>query len=196
MYSRQTKNQMTFCLPVNRLTILSGLLAFNLCAASAGATRPIPMAQGLHQWPIMGGKLMLVVGTYQDTTSYRRSYSFYFKRARDEAWNQVPVIRKKGEAAFPWHSASGGEVTITDGIVVSRSGALYFVVADKRIGRDSAYDDKGDITATWNKLGEASDDDTHGPAYRLQPVFTRSYRNSSLTVEAMLAREATLKPAK
>jgi len=183
--------------PLHHIRILSsGLLAFTLCASAASAAGPSPMAQGLHQWPALEGKLMLVVGTYQDVTSYRRSYSFYFKPAREEAWNQVPVIRKKGEAAFPWESASGGEVTIADGIVVPRAGAVYFVVADKRIGRDSSYDDKGDITATWNKLSEASDDETDGPAYRLQPVFARRYRNSALTVEAVLAREAKLKPAK
>jgi len=181
---------------MNRIIILSGLFACTLYAGSAGAADPTPMPQGLHHWPVMGGKLMLVVGTYQDTVSYRRSYSFYFKEARDEAWNQVPVIRKKGEASFPWESASGGEVTIADGIVVPRADAVYFVVADKRIGRGSSYHDKGDITATWNKLSQASDDETDGPAYRLQPVFARSYRNSALTVEDVLAREAKLKPAK
>lgn len=162
--------------------MLASLLAFTLFVGSAGAADVTPMRQGLHQWPLKEGKLMLVVGTYQDTTSFRRSYSFYFKHARDEAWYQVPVIRKNGESAFPWESASSGEVTLADGILVPHSDSIYFVVGDKRVGRDGNYYDKGDITATWNKLSLAGDEEADGPAYRLHPVFTRKYPNSGLSV--------------
>jgi len=62
---------------------------------------------------------MLVVGTYQYTLSYRRSYSFFFNDARDEARNQVLAVRKKGETAFPPESADGSEVTIGFWTIVS-----------------------------------------------------------------------------
>jgi hypothetical protein len=99
-----------------------------------------------------------------------------------------------GRTRFPWQSGVGADVTLADGIVVSRSGGLYFVVADKRVGE--SYHDKGDITVTWNKLAVDGDDDPDASPYRLAPVFTRPYPKSALTVEAVLAREAKLNPAR
>ena len=179
---------------MHMLKIIAGLLAVLLLSASPQAAEMPPMKDGLHQWPALGGKLMLVVGTYQDTVRFHRSYSFYFKEGKDEAWNQVAVIRKSGERAFPWQSGVGADVTLADGIVVSRPGGLYFVVGDKRV--DQSYHDKGDITVTWNKLAVDGDDDPDASPYRLAPVFTRTYPKSGLTVEAVLAREAKLNPAR
>jgi len=170
------------------------LLASLLLPIGAHAAEAEPMKQGLHQWPALKGKLMLVVGTYQDAMHYRRSYSFYFKAANDDTWNQVAVIRKSGERAFPWESATGAEVTLADGIVVPRPEGIYFVVGDKRVGK--TYYDKGDITVTWNKLMIDGDDESGDSPYRLVPVFTRTYPRSALTVEAILGREAALKPAR
>jgi hypothetical protein len=86
----------------------------------ASAANPYPLAQGLHQWPAAGGKLMLVVGTYQDSTTYRRTYSFYFKEGKDDAWNQVPVPMRTGYPRTTWDSAVSGDATLADGIVVER----------------------------------------------------------------------------
>jgi hypothetical protein len=163
-------------------------------AGAAAAAEALPMKQGLHQWPALGGKLYLVVGTYQDIVHFRRSYSFYFKAQGADTWHQVGVVRKRGLGEFPWESAVAGENTLADGIVVARREGVYFVVGEKRV--KNGYADKGDITATWNKLGEAGDSEPDGPQYRMAPVFTRLYPNTSFTVETVLERETTLRPAK
>ena len=162
-----------------------------LAAIPAGA---IPMKQGLHQWPALKGKLMLVVGTFQDSTSFHRSYTFYFKDGKDEAWNQVPVRNKAGRAQFEWDSATGAEVTLADGVVLQRPEGMYFIVADKHA--EQTYQDKGDIIVTWYKLIESGDDHPDDPAYQFKPEFTRSYPKSGLTVEAILAKELALQPRK
>ncbi len=176
------------------------LSAIALCAIAfssvpvlaAGPAETVPMKQGLHQWPALKGKLMLVVGTYQDTTNFHRSYTFYFKDGKDEAWNQVPVRNKAGRAQFEWDSATGAEVTLADGVVASRPNGVYFVVADKHA--EQAYQDKGDITVTWYKLSESDDDHPDDPAYQFKPEFTRAYPKSGMTVEAILAKELILQP--
>lgn len=160
----------------------------------AHAADVTPMHQGLHQWPALGGKLMLVVGTYQDTTAYRRSYTFYFKQAKSETWYQTPVFDKKGLPEFEWDSTSGGETTLADGVVVARPDGVYFITADKRA--DRGYAERGDITVTWNKLVTDDKDYPDGPAYLFKPNFTRSYPKSALTVEAVLAREIKAEPRK
>jgi len=134
------------------------------------------------------------IGTYQDTVTYRRSYTFYFKEAKDETWYQTPVFDKKGLPEFEWNSASTGETTLADGVVTTRSDGVYFITADKKAAPN--YSEKGDITVTWNKL--LTDDPAYpdGPAYLFKPSFTRSYPRSALSVEAVLAREIKLEPKK
>ncbi|NGZ87440.1 hypothetical protein [Duganella aceris] len=175
----------------------AALCSMTLYGGSAFAVAPaeaIPMKQGLHQWPALKGKLILVVGTYQDTTSFRRSYNFYFKDGKDEAWNQVPVRNKAGRMQFEWDSASGAEVTLADGIISPRADAVYFIVADKRA--DQSYQEKGDITVTWYKLIESGDDMPDDPAYQFKPAFARTYPKSAATVEAILSKELSLQPHK
>jgi hypothetical protein len=168
-----------------------------LCGSAAFAAVPaetIPMKQGLHQWPALKGKLILIVGSYQDTTSFRRSYNFYFKDGKDEAWNQVPVRNKTDRMQFEWDSASGAEVTLADGVISQRADAIYFIVADKRA--DQGYQEKGDITVTWYKLIESGDDKPDDPAYQFKPEFVRTYPRSAATVEAILNKESSLQPHK
>ena len=180
-------------MPFVRLCIR--ILFLSLLSTPLWAAEKFPLKQGLHEWPALGGKLFLVVGTYQDTVSYRRTYNFFFKEAKAEEWNQVPVLGSKGNQQFTWQSAVGGEVTIADGTIVARQdGAVYFVVADKRIGH--SYYDKGTITTTWYKLTESGDDQPDAPAYQLKPVFSRDYPNSKRTVEDILAQEVVLQPRK
>ncbi|MYM70436.1 hypothetical protein GTP45_27040 [Pseudoduganella sp. FT55W] len=171
--------------------ILLPIIAASSVAQAADVT---PMHQGLHQWPALGGKLMLVVGTYQDTVAYRRSYTFYFKEAKDETWYQAPVFNKKGLPETEWNSASGGETTLADGVVAARPDGVYFITADKKA--DRGYAERGDITVTWNKLVTDDKDYPDGPTYLFKPSFTRSYPKSSLTVEAVLARELKAEPKK
>lgn len=176
------------------------LLASALClmtfysgvAAPAAPAVAIPMKQGLHQWQALNGQLMLVVGTYQDSTSFRRSYTFYFKDGKQETWNQVPFRHKSGRLQFEWDSASGAEVTLADGIVVSRGAAVYFIAADKRA--DQGYQEKGDISVTWYRLMASGDDMPDDPAYQFKPEFTRTYPKSAMTVESILGKELALQP--
>ncbi|AVR97104.1 hypothetical protein [Pseudoduganella armeniaca] len=68
--------------------ILAGSLAL---AAQASATVS-SQQQGLHQWPALKGKLILINGTYQDTTTYKRSLTFYFESKPGGEWLHVPVV--------------------------------------------------------------------------------------------------------
>lgn len=180
-----------------KIEIAASLTALALYSSAISATVPqesVPMKQGLHQWPALKGKLILVTGTYQDTTTFRRSYNFYYKDSKDEAWNQVPLRNKAGRIQLEWDSAIGGEVTLADGVVSPRNDAVYFIVADKRA--DQGYAEKGDITVTWYKLAEAGDELPDGPAYYFKPEFTRSYPKSAATVESILNKEISLQPRK
>jgi hypothetical protein len=168
--------------------ILLGLPGTPLIAAERE-----PLAQGLHRWPALGGKLLLVVGTYQDTVHYRRTYNFFFKLPTDDAWNQVSVLRKQRPDST-WESATGGDLTLADGTVLNRKDGIYFVVAEKQL--HGSYYDKGTMFATWYKLTESGDEQPDGPAYQFKPVFTRKYPNTAQTVEEILAKEATLDPGK
>lgn len=172
------------------------LCAAALLAGHAGAAETYPMKQGLHQWPAAGGKLMLVVGTYQDTTAFRRTYSFYFKTAKDDAWNQVTLADKDGRPQATWNSADHGEFTLADGIVVAHPDGVYFVVADKPMAGNANYDDKRDASATWYKLTLADDEHPDDAPYQFKPAFKRAYPKTAQTVDAILAREATLQPHK
>jgi hypothetical protein len=174
--------------------ILSGLflaLALQLGAHGAAWSKDVfPMHQGLHEWPVASGKIMAVVGTYQDSTTFRRSYNFYFKAKDQDQWNQVPVVRTSDDVDFSPESAGAGDNTIADGIVVAQGANVYFVFADKRPG-------KGATAVTWYKFVESDNAHPDDPGYYFKPVFTRSYaKNSKQTIDEVLAKESTLKPAK
>lgn len=173
-------------------------LAFSLAllAGSAQGAGIYPLTQGLHQWVTSGGKLILVVGTYQDSTAFHRSYSFYFKTANDDAWNQVAVPAKDGASQFTWNSASHGEFTLADGIVVQRADGVYFVVADKPMVKGANYADKRDASTTWYKLTLADDDHPDDVPYQFKPAFKHSYAQTTQTIDAILSREAALQPHK
>lgn len=149
-----------------------------------------PMRQGLHEWPVPSGKMMAVVGTYQDTTTFRRSYAFYFKAKDQEEWNQVPLARTSNDMDFSPESAGSGDDTIADGVIMTQAPNLYFVYADKRAG-------KGAIAVTWFKFTQSDSAHPDDPGYYFKPVFTRNYaKNSKQTIGEVLVKEATLKPAK
>ena len=170
--------------------------ALGLLAGPAHGADTYPLTQGLHQWAASGGKLMLVVGTYQDSTTFHRSYSFYFKTADDDAWNLVSISMKDAAPRFTWDSASHGEFTLADGIVVQRSDGVYFVVADKPMAKGANYPDKRDVVVTWYELTLADDDHPDDAPYQFKPAFRRSYPQSAQTIDVILAREATLQPHK
>jgi len=168
-------------------------LAFALYLGAHGAAwskEVFPMQQGLHEWPVPGGKVMVVVGTYQDTVTFRRSYNFYFKAKDQEAWNQVPLVRTADDIDFSPESAGAGDSTIADGIVVSQGSNVYFVYADKRPA-------KGATAVTWFKFIQSDNAHPDDPVYYFKPVFTRNYpKNSKQAIDDVLVKESTLKPVK
>lgn len=173
---------------------ISGLclaLALQLGVLGAAGSKDMsPMHQGLHEWPVAGGKVMAVVGSYQDTLTYRRSYSFYFKAKDQEEWNQVPLVRTSDDVDFAPVSAGAGDDTVADGIVVAQGTNVYFVFADKRAA-------KGGTAVTWFKFVESDDAHPDDPGYYWKPVFTRTYpKSSKQTIEDVLNKESTLKPGK
>lgn len=171
--------------------------AFALLASPSHAADVYPLAQGLHQWPASGGKLFLVVGTYQDITAYRRSYTFYFKTPGDDAWNQVVAPSDvAGGQSFTWNSSTHGEFTFADGIVVQRPDGVYFVVVRKSLDGAASYADKQTASATWYKLTLSDDDHPDDAPYQFKAVFKRPYPRSAQSVDALLAREAALQPRK
>jgi hypothetical protein len=180
----------------NTFLTLCLLFALQLGIGAAALAKDVfPMQQGLHEWPAAGGKLILVVGTYQDTLSFRRSYGFYFKVKDQEEWNQVPLLRNGEGSDFAPVSASAGDVTMADGIVTSQGGNVYFIYADKRPAK--GINDKGDTIVTWFKFVESDNDHPDDPGYYLKPVFMRTYAKSGkLKIEDILTKESTLKPAK
>jgi hypothetical protein len=162
---------------------------------SAFAKDVFPMTQGLHEWQISSGKVILVVSTYQDSTTYKRNYNFYFQAKNSSDWNQVPIVRAQNDLQFTWSSVGGGDVTLADGIVSAQANGVYFVLADKRVG--NGLHEKGESVVTWFKFSESDNDHPDDPPYFLKPVFTRNYsKTPNLSVENILNKEFALKPVK
>lgn len=177
-----------------------------VCTGMASASSPVhkpswPMRQGLHEFSVAGGKVMLVVGSYQDTTSFWRSYQLYFVGSGQAEWHQVPRMAKPDDVQFSLTSSGGGDHTLDDWVALKRGAKFYMVRAVKRTGTtalakgDVKGEIKGEVKVTWYQLVEASNDVPDAPAYYLKPVFTRHYGGAmKLDVDAVLAKELTLQP--
>jgi hypothetical protein len=166
------------------------LLILAASMIDVGSAHALP--QGIHKWDTPGGKLILVLGTYQDELHYRRNYSFYFQPVGSaDDWRQVPVMEKKGLPSIGWNSASLGEISLADGAVAQRAGAIYFVTASKRAGKGSYYD-PGDVTVVWYQLYDAGDNDHDGAAQQFVPVSTRVIRGVPNGVDEVLEKEVQL----
>jgi hypothetical protein len=61
-------------------------------AAPAVGVSVSSQQQGMHQWQLPKGKLILINGSYQDVTTYKRSLTFYFEDKPGAAWLHVPLI--------------------------------------------------------------------------------------------------------
>jgi hypothetical protein len=145
--------------------------------------------QGLQQWSVLNGKLMLVAGTYQDTTSYKRSLTFFFEEKAGGAWLHVPVIESEADHTLTWFSVSAGETTVADAIVTTQGDGIYLIIAEKK-------GDKSSITATWYKFSAAGADFPDGPAYLFKSIASNAYPKTRLTVEDVLKKETGLKAKK
>lgn len=178
------------------LTLISWILIIGtLTIQDISAKELFPMQQGLHEWNLSNGKMMLIVGTYQDSTTFKRSYSFYFRAKNDDAWNQVPLIKKSDDVAFTWTSTNGADVTLADGIVSFQGSNLYFIQAEKRA--NAGWHEKGDTTVTWFKFSDSDNEHPDDPPYAFKPIFSRNYTKlTNLKIDDILVKESTLKPTK
>ena len=171
--------------------VLAGCLtlaSFNGACAAAAAPAIIvgSQQQGMHQWKALDGKLILINGTYQDSTTYKRSVSFYFESKAGVEWLHVPVVDSPTEQALTWFSISHGEQTVADAAVVARADGVQLVIAETRPGA------RAPISVRWYQLAEAGDDNPDGPAYAFKKMSATSYpANAKLTVEQVLKKEVS-----
>lgn len=163
-----------------------------LAATSAGGAGSVSSEQqGMHQWQVMGGKLILINGTYQDILAYKRSLTFYFESKPGEEWLHAPIIDGDKRNALTWFSISQGEQTVADAAVVAGANGVEVVIAETK-PRVVAP-----ISVTWYRFTEAGDADTDGPAYFFKKTSATTYpANAKLTVEQVLKKEVAAKMKK
>jgi hypothetical protein len=175
--------------PLFNTVVLAACMA--LFAPGAGASVS-SLQQGMHQWPALKGRLILINGTYQDILKYKRSLTFYFESKPGEDWLHVPVITSDTDQDLTWFSISQGEQTVADAVVVAVAGGVELVVAETRPGHSTAA-----VTVRWYRLTESDDDHPDGPAYFFRKISSTSYPASAkLTVEQVLKKEVAAKSKK
>ncbi len=139
--------------------------------------------QGVHSWKTTSGKLFMVAGTYQDTTAYRRSVSFYFQENDQGDWMQVPIVESKVDLTTEWTTASRGETTLRDAALVPLGKDVHLIIADRRA-------DGPTIVVKRYRLSAAGNDYPDGPAMLFVPVATATYQVAKVkSIEAVLDRE-------
>ena len=169
---------------------LLGALAFSGAGSAHAAADAVVRTtqQGLHSWKIETGKLYMVAGSYQDTVAYRRSMSFYFQSNGQSEWHQVPIVESQVDLTTAWTSASRGETTLRDAIVVPRGKNVYLVIANRMA-------DKPAITVARYKFVLDSDDFPDGPSALFVPLSSASYPLKNVkSIEAVLDKEAAALP--
>jgi hypothetical protein len=85
----------------------------------------------MHQWSVTGGRLILIAGTDADTTSYKRSFTFYFQESADASWNHVPIVESSIDFTKTWFSVSRGESTLADAVVIAKEGSVRLITASR-----------------------------------------------------------------
>lgn len=144
--------------------------------------------QGLHQWPALKGKLVMVAGTVSDVLRYKRSMTFYFEAKPGEDWIHVPIVKSQDDQQETWFNVSHGETTMIDGFVAARGNEVYLIDA-------AVSESPAGIKATWYKLTANDPAYPDGPFYLLKPVGQKFYPDGKdLTVEWVLKKEAAVKP--
>ena len=105
-------------------SIFNTVVLTSCLALAGGAIAATPTAntsvsseqQGMHQWQVLGGKLILITGTYQDILAYKRSLTFYFESKPGEEWMHAPVLDGDNRNALTWFSISQGEQTVAKAV--------------------------------------------------------------------------------
>lgn len=165
-------------------------LAASAMTSLEAQAAPVPSTrQGLQQWRALNGKLILVAGTYQDTTTYKRSLTFFFEEKLGAEWLHVPVIESEADHTLTWFSISAGDTTVADAVVTTQGDSTYLIIAQRKA-------DKSGISAVWYKFVATGDDFPDGPAYVFKPISNNAYPKTKLSVEDVLKKEAALKAKK
>jgi hypothetical protein len=107
------------------------LLAASHAPRAAAATIATTQ-QGMQQWRALNGKLVVIAASYRDTTSYKRSLTFYFEEKAGGEWLHVPVIESEADHTMTWFSVSNGESAVADAVVSTQGDATYLIVAEKK----------------------------------------------------------------
>jgi hypothetical protein len=158
-------------------------------AAPVAARITLSAQQGMHQWPALDGKLVLVAGANMDILLYERTLNFYFVQKSGPEWIHVPVVEGKNAFTPTLRSAATGETTTSDAVVVVHGKDVYLV-------RAAFGMKKASIATTTYKFGEAGDEYPDGPWFLFKEVSRNSYPAAKSSVEEVLQKEAQRKPAK
>lgn len=170
--------------------LLAAAMALAALAAPAGAS-VLSQQQGLHQWPVLNGKLILINGTYQDVQSYKRSLTFYFESRPGAEWLHVPVVDSETERELTWFSISQGDKTVADAAVVAHAGGIELVIAATKPYKAAP------VAVRWYRLTESDGNNPDGPAYVFKKISATSYpASATLTVEQVLKKELAAKANK
>jgi len=168
---------------------LSAALLFSGADSVRAATNAVRTTQqGLHSWHTESGKLYAVTGTYQDTTTYRRSMSFYFQANGESEWQQVPIVESSVDLTTEWTSASRGETTWRDAVVVPRGKNVYLIIANRVIH-------KAAISVARYKFSPSGDDFPDAPAALFVPLSQATHQLARFkSIEAVLDKEIAALP--
>lgn len=179
----------------HKVTIGCSTLIVGLALAFGGmnianAVTPISVTpstqQGIKQWPALGGKLVLVTGTFQDVLTYKRSMTFYFEAKPGDEWNHVPIDESDVDHSLSWFSISRGEDTLEDAVVTTRGSDIYLIVASRKATSVPA-------TAIWYKFVEIDGNINDGAAYQFVPIGSKSHVKT-LSIDDVLKKEGSAKP--
>ena len=171
--------------------LLSVALVLALAVPPVGAMQPAPattftsMQQGMHELRALNGRLLMVAGSYHDTTSYKRSMTFYFEVRPGGEWLHVPVIESEVDHELTLFSVGKGEETVEDAVLTTQGNDHYLIVAEKKAGI---------VVARWYKFAAAGADYPDGPAYMFKPVGANTYaKSANSTVATVLQKEVRLR---
>lgn len=141
--------------------------------------------QGMQQLKALNGKLIVIAGTYQDTTSYKRSLTFYFEEKAGAEWLHVPVMESEADHDLTFFSISHGDDAVADAVFTTQGADNYLIVAEKK---------GSGVVAHWYKFAAAGADYPDGPAYMFKPAGSKTYaKNTNPTVESVLSKEVRTK---
>lgn len=164
----------------------------NVTAAAPAPQQPktiTTLQQGIHQWPALDGKLVLLVGTLTDTTSYKQSLTFYMVPKGGVEWLHVPIKEGKDVYTVSWMNVNEGDSPELDAIVTVQDKHTYLIVA----GLDQKNDS---IKLRTFKLVQHGTDVIDEPTYLFKQVADSVQKQANRSVGDALKKEAQRKLTK